>query len=590
MYAILQSPAPDAAGSYSGETMAILNTVRAKLTTLVALSAIATLAALPLLHWLMTRELVDVVDDRVPEAVKGFDIELVDDIRDLEAATKSLGDSDELQNAVMQGSAATAEEELRVFHEAYSGTGFVVYGPSGLVLAQIGLSGAALPRGTFVGIDAVEKAASGDIRTIAPTGCSTTKAADPSFAMARPIRATGGLVVACMALDAKYLSNTSAKLGVELAIARGDGVGTMTPAFPTAALDGAHGEALVDVGGKAWATTRFEPAAFAGVPNRFSVVAALDMTRIRGVVRRNLALTIGVLVGAALIAIVMGARLASLMSRALARLNGAYKNVERDEYTHVEGVKTGDEIELLATGFNSMVDGLRERDKLRATMGKYMTQSVMDHLMSGKVELGGESLMVTILFSDIRSFTSISETMTAHELVKLLNEYFTEMVTVVMEEGGVVDKYIGDAIMAVFGAPVPKPDDARRAVRAAVRMRLALVALNARLVARGDSPLKTGVGLHTGEVVAGNIGSEKRMEYTVIGDAVNLASRLESSTKELGTDILISDDTHALIGDEFETRAVREITVKGRAKPVLVYEVLGFKKKKSLRPVAETTV
>jgi len=372
-----------------------------------------------------------------------------------------------------------------------------------------------------------------------------------------------------MALDAKYLSNTSAKLGVELAIARGDGVGTMTPAFPTAALDGAHGEALVDVGGKAWATTRFEPAAFAGVPNRFSVVAALDMTRIRGVVRRNLALTIGVLVGAALIAIVMGARLASLMSRALARLNGAYKNVERDEYTHVEGVKTGDEIELLATGFNSMVDGLRERDKLRATMGKYMTQSVMDHLMSGKVELGGESLMVTILFSDIRSFTSISETMTAHELVKLLNEYFTEMVTVVMEEGGVVDKYIGDAIMAVFGAPVPKPDDARRAVRAAVRMRLAL---------------------HTGEVVAGNIGSEKRMEYTVIGDAVNLASRLESSTKELGTDILISDDTHALIGDEFETRAVREITVKGRAKPVLVYEVLGFKKKKSLRPVAETTV
>src|SRR5207253_3913694 len=131
-------------------------------------------------------------------------------------------------------------------------------------------------------------------------------------------------------------------------------------------------------------------------------------------------------------------RLAALMSRALGRLNQAYKKLEQDEYVHVTGVKTGDEIEDLASGFNTMVDGLRERDKLRATMGKYMTRSVMEHLMRGKVELGGETLTVTILFSDIRSFTSISETMTAHELVKLLNEYFTEMVTVVMEEGGVV--------------------------------------------------------------------------------------------------------------------------------------------------------
>lgn len=323
------------------------------------------------------------------------------------------------------------------------------------------------------------------------------------------------------------------------------------------------------------------------MPGRFPVVAALDMTRIRGVVRRNLALTVVVLVIAALIAIVMGSRLASLMSRALARLNGAYKNIERDEYVHVEGVKTGDEIEALASGFNAMVDGLRERDKLRATMGKYMTQAVMDHLMRGKVELGGESLTVTILFTDIRSFTSISETMSAHDLVKLLNEYFTDMVGVIMEEGGVVDKYIGDAIMAVFGAPVPKADDARRAVRAAVRMRLALVSLNERLAVRGAPPIKTGIGLHTGEVVAGNIGSEARMEYTVIGDAVNLASRLESSTKELGTDVLVSDDTHALLGEEFETRAVREITVKGRAKPVMVYEVIGFKKKQqSVRPLA----
>ena len=185
-------------------------------------------------------------------------------------------------------------------------------------------------------------------------------------------------------------------------------------------------------------------------------------------------------------------------------------------------------------------------------------------------------LDAAILFSDIRSFTSISEKMDAKSVVSMLNEYFTEMVDVVIKEDGVVDKYIGDAIMAVFGAPVTKPDDALHAVRAAVGMRKALEALNEKLVKRGMAPIKTGIGIHTGEVVAGNIGSEKRMEYTVIGDAVNLASRLESATKELGAPILISDDTYELVKDHVEARAVKEITVKGREKPVMTYEILGL--------------
>src|SRR5690606_31272779 len=139
-------------------------------------------------------------------------------------------------------------------------------------------------------------------------------------------------------------------------------------------------------------------------------------------------------------------------------------------------------------GFNEMVDGLAERDKLKATLGKYMTEAVVEHLMAGKVQLGGETLTATILFSDIRSFTAISEKMDAKQLVALLNEYFTEMVDVVMREDGVVDKYIGDAIMAVFGAPVPKPGAAVSAVRAAIGMREALAALNTKLVARGIRP------------------------------------------------------------------------------------------------------
>jgi adenylate cyclase len=378
-----------------------------------------------------------------------------------------------------------------------------------------------------------------------------------------------------MAIDQAYLANSREKLGVELAVEGADPVAT--PTFPSRALAAwQHGESLVEADGKAWALARFSPAPLEGMPNRFTVVAALDMTRIRDVVRHNLLLTMGVLVAAALAALVMGARLASMMSRALGRVNVALKKLEQDEYVHVTGVKTGDELEDLASGFNTMVDGLKERDKLRSTFGKYMTQTVMEHLLKGKVELGGESLTVTILFTDIRGFTTISEAMSAHELVALLNEYFTEMVTIVIQEGGVVDKYIGDAIMAVFGAPVPKADDAERAVRAAVRMRHALVKLNERLAAKGKPAIKTGIGIHTGEVVAGNIGSEARMEYTVIGDAVNLASRLEGATKDLGVDVLVSDDTFKAMGDAFVTRAMKEITVKGRAQPVMTYEVSGF--------------
>jgi adenylate cyclase len=322
---------------------------------------------------------------------------------------------------------------------------------------------------------------------------------------------------------------------------------------------------------------RFEPKFLRGPKDAFSVVAALDVTGIYIAVRDNFLKVVGVLFVAAAASVAIGWRLASVMSRALRRVNVALKKLEQQEYTHVEAVKTGDELEDLATGFNTMVDGLKERDKLKTTFGKYMTASVIEHLLSGKVELGGKSIPVTILFSDIRSFTTMSEKMDAQAVVALLNEYFTEMVSIVIREDGVVDKYIGDAIMAVFGAPVPKADDAIRAVRAAVRMREALRRFNERLREEGRPEINMGVGIHTGEVVAGNIGSESRMEYTVIGDAVNLASRLESSTKELGVNILISEATYVLAKDEVEARPMREITVKGRNKPVMTYEVVGLR-------------
>jgi adenylate cyclase len=415
-------------------------------------------------------------------------------------------------------------------------------------------------------------------------GCEAASSdTPPAYVVAEPIASVGAVVV-CLPVDAEYLKNSAAKLGLELALAVLDPgdlhrVVGATQEFPNTAIAAAmrSDTTIVEATGRSWAAQRFEPRQLQGRLGKIGMVAALDVTDIQTIVRRNLFYALVVLTVSAAVTAWLGWRLASVMSDALRSVNTALKRVEQLDYVHVEPVKTGDELEDLASGFNTMVDGLKERDKLRTTFGKYMTSSVLEHLLAGKVALGGESLEVTILFTDIRSFTTISEKMHPQRLVALLNEYFTEMVGIVMQEEGVVDKYIGDAIMAVFGAPVPKKEDPANAVRAAVRMRRALVELNGRLKARGLPSLHTGIGIHTGEVVAGNIGSEKRMEYTVIGDAVNLASRLETSTKELGVNVLISEDTYARTKDVIEVRPVREITVKGRKAPVMAYEVLGLK-------------
>jgi adenylate cyclase len=554
--------------------MAVLRTVRAKLTTLVALSAIAALAALPLLHWLMTRQLVDVVDDRVPDAIRGFELELDDDVKDLGVGVHALADSEDLAKALAAKDSDKAAAELRIWHETYPNIGLVAFAADGTRVADAGLPSKEA-RQVVPGKDTL-LAGAAEYRTLRRKGCADLPDPRPAYAVVRRVR-QAGFVMACMTFDEAYLANSTEKLGVQLAVTDADGKLAFTSAsFPRAALAvWKGGSDLAEADGRAWAIRSFVPKLFVADAKKLNVMAALDVTEIKTIVQRNLLIAAAALMASALAAMLVGSRLARIMSRALGRINLALKKLEQAEYVHVSGVKTGDEIEDLASGFNTMVDGLRERDKLRTTFGKYMTQTVMEHLLKGKVELGGESLKVTILFTDIRSFTTISESMAAQDLVGLLNEYFTEMVTIVMQEGGVVDKYIGDAIMAVFGAPVPKPEDAQNAVRAAVRMRVALVKLNERLKASGRPTLATGIGIHTGEVVAGNIGSEARMEYTVIGDAVNLASRLEGATKDLGVHVLISEDTHALLDSEFDTRPIRSITVKGRAQPVMTYEVVG---------------
>ena len=208
-------------------------------------------------------------------------------------------------------------------------------------------------------------------------------------------------------------------------------------------------------------------------------------------------------------------------------------------------------------------------------MSRYMAKEVVDRLLEQKsLRLGGESVNATVLFSDIRRFTSLAEGMSAKNVVELLNEYFTDMVEVIFKRGGVLDKYIGDAIMAVFGAPIKSGRHADDAALTAVEMQRSLLTLNRRRVDRNQEPIEIGVGLATGEMLAGSVGSEKRLEYTVIGDSVNLASRLEGANKHYGTTILLADSTAGLLQDKHLTRPIDFIRVKGRQTPLGIVEAL----------------
>ncbi|MCR5284765.1 MAG: HAMP domain-containing protein [Treponema sp.] len=241
--------------------------------------------------------------------------------------------------------------------------------------------------------------------------------------------------------------------------------------------------------------------------------------------------------------------------------------------------KTRDEIGLLTESFIEMGKGLSEREKLMVSFSKFTNKTIAKKAANGELTLGGETRNATIFFSDIRSFTAMSETMRPEEVVEFLNAYMTRMVDCVNKTGGVVDKYIGDAIMAVWGAPESNgsaAEDAMNAVMAALMMRVSLYKFNKERAEKNLPPVRIGCGINSGPVVAGQIGSNERMEYTVIGDAVNLASRTEALNKPFATDILITENTYNLIKDRILVEEMPGVHVKGKTDAIKMYAVINL--------------
>jgi adenylate cyclase len=254
-------------------------------------------------------------------------------------------------------------------------------------------------------------------------------------------------------------------------------------------------------------------------------------------------------------------------------LQTAMGRVEQGDLQTRCPVVGNDELGAVAEGFNRMVVGLREREFLRETFGKYVSPEVRDEILSGRLSLEGQAREVTILFADLRDFTPWVEATDPRDVVRDLNRYFTEMNEAIRRHRGLVLQFIGDEIEAVFGAPVADPTHAEMALRAALEMRERLARLNAERGRAAKPPLRHGIGIHTGRVLAGNIGSAERLSYALVGDPVNLASRIQDLNKEFGSDILVSGTTRTLLDGRFDLSPLPAVRVKGSTVELEIYRL-----------------
>lgn len=276
-----------------------------------------------------------------------------------------------------------------------------------------------------------------------------------------------------------------------------------------------------------------------------------------------------------IIALITGWFLSRHETVALQALHEGVRAIEKGNLAQRIVVLSEDEFAELAAEINHMAQGLQEKERLRLNFARYVSQHVMETISNsdGPLKLSGERRKVTLLFSDIRQFTKLAEKSDPEQVVQILNEYFSSMVEIIFKNHGMLDKFLGDGIMVEFGAPLDDANQEYHAVKTAIDMQQELQILCQKWQTEGKPLIQIGIGIHTGFAVVGNIGSERRIEYTAIGDTVNVASRLEQYTKELKVPILISDSTVLAIRDKFNFKNLGPQTLRGRTDPIVVYTV-----------------
>ena len=365
-------------------------------------------------------------------------------------------------------------------------------------------------------------------------------------------------------------------------------LGAGTPRMLGTTLASARAEALLRDGPRAVARVR-EPATLELGGEEFEILVtplhAQGGSGIFAVLQRSVAeglapsmalqaLLLIVATASLAVTLVGGIRIARRITRPVSQLADAAREIALGNYKVRVDATGGDEMGELASAFNGMAQGLTERDAMRDVLGKVASSEVVEKLLAGDIELGGAELDAAVMFTDIRNYTALCERLTPQQSLTMLNAFLTEISAVIERHGGVVDKYLGDGVMGVFGAPVTRPDDIPRALEAALEIRTRVDALGPGLAARGLPHPEVGIGLNASRVIAGNIGSPTRLNYTVLGDGVNLASRLEGLTKRYLVPIVVGAAVReAATGIVF--RELDKVRGRGRSTAERIYEPLG---------------
>lgn len=384
-----------------------------------------------------------------------------------------------------------------------------------------------------------------------------------------------GAVAFGTALDDRVAEQLGSIVGAEVCLVAGDRCVVGTPLARSelgpslASMAGSAGTGSLEAGGERWEVLveELNPEQ----PGDGWRVLAMPLEPVLAPFERISRALLVTGLGALLLAGLAAAVLSAGLTGPVRRLVEAVGRVGEGDYETTVQVETRDEIGVLAEAFNDMTQGLKMKEQYRGVLNKVVSREIAEELMKGEVVLGGENREVTVLFADVRGFTSLTEGMEPQEVIGLLNQCMERMSSAVEEEGGVVDKYVGDELMAIFGAPVSKGQDALRAVRAAQGIQTRIGSWNRERETRGLLPIRVGIGINTGTAVAGNMGSPDRLNYTVLGESVNLASRLCSAAAP--GEIRISEHTLSRLDGQVEAEPAGREELKGFSRAVDTFRV-----------------